>query len=56
MPSRSNDDEQIIQKVKDGDAEAFGILYEQYAQMIFRYIYSHLENRLDAEDLTEEIF
>lgn len=56
MPSRPNDDEQIIKKVKNGDAEAFGVLYEQYSEMIFRYIYSHLENRLDAEDLTEEIF
>jgi RNA polymerase sigma-70 factor, ECF subfamily len=56
MPGRPNDDEQIINKVKNGDAEAFGILYEQYAEMIFRYVYSHLENRLDAEDLTEEIF
>lgn len=56
MPSRLNDDVQIINQVKNGDAEAFGILYEQYAEMIFRYVYSHLENRLDAEDLTEEIF
>ena len=56
MPSRLNDDEQIIQKVKNGDAEAFGVLYEQYAETIFRYIYSHLDNRLDAEDLTEEVF
>lgn len=56
MPGRQYDDEQLIKKVKNGDAAAFGILYEQYAELIFRYIYSHLENRLDAEDLTEEIF
>jgi RNA polymerase sigma-70 factor (ECF subfamily) len=56
MQSRPNDDEQLIQQVKSGDAEAFGVLYEQYAEMIFRYVYSHLDNRLDAEDLNEEIF
>jgi RNA polymerase sigma-70 factor, ECF subfamily len=56
MPVRQFDDEQVIKQVKNGDAEAFGLLYEQYAEVIFRYIYSHLENRLDAEDLTEEIF
>lgn len=56
MPNRQFDDEQIIIKVKNGDVEAFGMLYDQYAEMIFRYIYSHLDNRLDAEDLTEEIF
>lgn len=56
MPGRPFDDEQVIKQVKNGDAEGFGILYEQYADVIFRYVYSHLENRLDAEDLTEEIF
>lgn len=56
MPSRQFDDEQVIKQVKNGDAEAFGLLYDQYAEIIFRYVYSHLDNRLDAEDLTEEIF
>jgi RNA polymerase sigma-70 factor, ECF subfamily len=56
MPSRQFDDEQTIAQVKNGDADAFGVLYEQYAETIFRYVYSHLDNRLDAEDLTEEIF
>jgi RNA polymerase sigma-70 factor, ECF subfamily len=56
MPSRTFDDEQVIKQVKNGDAEAYGMLYEQYAEVIFRYVYSHLDNRLDAEDLTEEIF
>lgn len=56
MPGRVYDDAQLIKKVKKGDAEAFGVLYEQYVDLIFWYIYSHLENRLDAEDLTEEIF
>jgi RNA polymerase sigma-70 factor, ECF subfamily len=56
MPSRQFDDEQVIKQVKSGDTDAFGMLYDQYAEVIFRYVYSHLENRLDAEDLTEEIF
>jgi RNA polymerase sigma-70 factor (ECF subfamily) len=56
MASRQFDDEQLIKQVKNGDAEAFGVLYDQYAELIFRYVYSHLESRLDAEDLTEEIF
>ncbi len=56
MPDRQFDDEQIIKRVKSGESEAFGILYEQYAEVIFRYVYSHLDGRLDAEDLTEEIF
>jgi RNA polymerase sigma-70 factor (ECF subfamily) len=56
MPSRQFDDEQIIKQVKSGDTDSFGLLYDQYSEVIFRYVFSHLENRLDAEDLTEEIF
>jgi RNA polymerase sigma-70 factor, ECF subfamily len=56
MPSRQFDDVQLIKQVKEGDTDAFGVLYEQYSETIFRYVYSHLDNRLDAEDLTEEIF
>lgn len=56
MQSRQENDEQIIQRVKNGDAEAFGLLYEQYAEMVFRYAYAQLDNRFDAEGLTEEIF
>ncbi len=56
MQSRQYLDEQIIQKVKNGDPEAFGLLYDQYAEMVFRYAFSQLDNRFDAEELTEEIF
>src|SRR6266498_4796665 len=56
MPAGPIDDEQIIKQVKSGDSEAFGVLYEQYAEVIFRYVYAHLDSRPDAEDLTEEIF
>jgi len=56
MLGRQHDDEPLILKAKNGDTEAFGILYERYAETIFRYIYSHLNSQQDAEDLTEEIF
>ncbi len=49
-------DTQLIQKAQNGDKDAFGTLYERYAQTIFRFVYSRLDNRLDAEDLTEEVF
>jgi len=49
-------DTQLIQYAQNGDAQAFGELYERYAPRVFRYLYAHLDNRLDAEDLTEEVF
>jgi RNA polymerase sigma-70 factor, ECF subfamily len=56
MLSRHHDDESVIQKAKSGDADAFGILYERYSEVIFRYVYSHLDSQQDAEDLTEDVF
>lgn len=50
------DDARLIQKAKDGDVNAFGELYERYADAIFRFIYSQTAYRLDAEDLTADVF
>lgn len=50
------DEEQLLRAAKDGDSQAFGRIYEAYAERVFRYLYSHLDDRLDAEDLTEEVF
>jgi len=53
---QSRDDIQLIQAAQQGDTQAYGELYERYAIRVFRYLYSHLDNRLDAEDLTEDVF
>lgn len=50
------EDVQLLQLAQEGQAEAFGELYERYAQVVFRFLYAHVDNRLDAEDLTEEVF
>ena len=47
---------QLVKEAQDGDSQAFGQLYERYAEPIFRFIFAHVDNRLDAEDLTEEVF
>jgi RNA polymerase sigma-70 factor (ECF subfamily) len=49
-------DAELLYRAQDGNAEAFGELYERHAQSVFRFLYSHLSNRLDAEDLTGEVF
>jgi RNA polymerase sigma-70 factor (ECF subfamily) len=50
------DDIQLLKNAQDGNAEAFGELYERYAQRVFRFLYAHLSNQQDAEDLTGEVF
>lgn len=56
MPGRLDKDHELIIKAKQGDPQAFGDLYECHAPAVFRYLYAHLESRMDAEDLTGEVF
>ena len=49
-------DVQLLEDAQSGNAEAFGELYERHAQKVFRFLYARLDNRLDAEDLTEDVF
>jgi len=50
------DDDAVINKAIDGDAEAFGVLYELYVERIYNYIYYRTGNKNDAEDLTSRVF
>jgi RNA polymerase sigma-70 factor (ECF subfamily) len=50
------DEIQLIDRARNGDAEAFGDLYERHLDSVFRFFYSRLDSRQDAEDLTEETF
>ena len=50
------EDALLIQQAKDGDADAFGELYARYADSVFRFVYSQTSNRLDAEDITSDVF
>ena len=45
-----------LKEAQCGNTESFGVLYTHYAEGIFRFLFVHLDNRLDAEDLTEEVF
>jgi RNA polymerase sigma-70 factor (ECF subfamily) len=49
-------DAELLQHAQGGSAEAFGMLYDRHAQAVFRFLYAHLNNRLDAEDLTGDVF
>ena len=46
----------IIEKAIKGEAEAFGLLYDYYQPMIYRFIYLKVSHREEAEDLTHQVF
>lgn len=59
MNERLNDDltdAVLIKRAKRGDYQAFGILYERYVGVIFRYIRTRVADTQTAEDLTESVF
>jgi RNA polymerase sigma-70 factor (ECF subfamily) len=49
------DDSELIKRAKT-DKDAFGQLYERYADKIYNYVYYRTGNPADAEDLTARVF
>ena len=50
------DIQEAIKLAQKGEAEAFGIIYDQYAQRIFRFIKIKAQNQEQAEDLLQDVF
>ncbi len=48
--------DRLVLLAKDGDAEAFGGLYDRYQPEILRYLVNHVRDRDTAEDLTQQVF
>lgn len=46
----------LVDLAKEGDAEAFGQLYDHYVTGVFRFIYYRVSSQQLAEDLTSETF
>jgi RNA polymerase sigma-70 factor (TIGR02952 family) len=46
----------LVRRAQDGDAEAFGELYDHYVTMVHRYVYHRVGDRATAEDVTSETF
>ena len=46
----------LVSRAVDGDADAFGALYTRHLDAIYRYIFFRVADVPLAEDLTEEVF
>ena len=45
-----------VNKAKQGDNEAFGLIYDQFAQRIFSYVRQKVQDRQQAEDILQDVF
>jgi RNA polymerase sigma-70 factor (ECF subfamily) len=46
----------LVRAAQRGDGEAFGKLYDQYVDSVFRFVYYRVNDRALAEDFTSETF
>lgn len=55
-PPPHTDDQQLLQRSAAGDAEAIGLLYDRYGQLVFRVALRVLGDRGSAEEVTQDVF
>src|ERR1700677_3343750 len=49
-------EEKLIQEAVRGDSSAFGLLYDHYQPMIYRFVAVKVGRREEAEDITHQVF
>lgn len=50
------DEATIVARAREGEAQAFGVLYDHYQPQIYRFIFLKVSRREEAEDLTHQVF
>lgn len=48
--------QRLVQRASQGDAEAFGKLYDLHLDAVYRYVYYKVNEASEAEDLTSQVF
>ena len=55
-PGLHRDEKTLVELAQQGDSTAFGEIYDRHVSTVYRYAYTLLGNRSEAEDLTAEAF
>lgn len=48
--------EQLVEEAKAGDSDAFGLIYDEFADPLFRFILMKVKTKHDAEDILQDTF
>jgi len=49
-------EKELIKKAQNGEAQAFGLLYDIHVEAIYRFVYLKIGSKADAEDITQQVF
>jgi len=49
-------DEQLVDRIREGDRDAFDDLYQRYFKRVYAFLDKRLRNRADTEETTQEVF
>jgi RNA polymerase sigma factor (sigma-70 family) len=49
-------DQELVVQTVEGESAAYGCLYDRYVDQVYRYIFFKVNDRQDAEDITEAAF
>lgn len=47
---------ELISQAAEGNVQAFGEIYKSYLDRIYRYVYYRINDKMTAEDITEDVF
>ena len=50
------EDQELVERLRSGDEQAFDELYERYFKRIAHYVGRRIDNRADAEETVQEVF
>jgi RNA polymerase sigma-70 factor (ECF subfamily) len=56
MSKNDRDPRELIIRAKEGDSQAFAMLYDEYYTPVFRYLYGRLRDKDQANDLAQTVF
>ncbi len=56
METKNEEVQQIVTRIRSGDHDAFGVLYDAWVRPIYRFIFFKVRSRETAEDLTSDCF
>lgn len=49
-------EEKLVKKAQKGETEAFGQLYDNHIEPIYRFVYLKVGQKADAEDIAQQVF